>query len=680
MANSIEIIIKTLYQGKGAKDAAKDVDALGKAGKASQEQIAKQARAWDALNQELQTFAPLAGAAIAALSYSVVQAADAEREQAKLGAVLRATGGAAGLSAQQLNDMAAEMANLTGMSGGAITDAQALLLTFRQVGGEVFPQAMTAASDLAAVMGGDLNSAVLQLGKALEDPETGLTALRRSGVSFTREQQDMIKALVASGKTLEAQKMILAEVEKQVGGTAAAMGDTFYGAIGRAQEALENLGEAVGDDLLPGLTRITNGFADMLNAVSQNEDAIRTFMQPLGDTMRIFQGITSFGVSEIFYKIRDALFEAEPAITLTNIATGDLQYQLQGVATASSQMGGAFAGWKDSVFGLSDAIAKGGDALDTYIKRAAFISTLDSLFANGTPTDEEIKRVEEWGVGLGVIEAGTLDAFKAQEQMTAEMMEYSYWTKVTNDSLISNTKNAGLMAEAADLAMEDRKTTWTINVVGQGAVGLLGGIISGPGGGAFGAATTKRIQQGTGGSTIIGAQATGGPLQPVAMVGEQGPELIINGVVVPAGITRDLVRLGLRPGAQFATGGSLAALADSVAYNTSIQSKSSRGISAPRITSTTNTTAKTSSPGVTYSAPSMAAESVAQGITEAANAVTSAAIQSTTSAQMMAVAQQQQTAIITESNAELINEVRLMREELARVSPDFAQAVQRIVT
>lgn len=52
-------------------------------------------------------------------------------------------------------------------------------------------------------------------------------------------------------------------------------------------------------------------------------------------------------------------------------------------------------------------------------------------------------------------------------------------------------------------------------------------------------------------------QAKGGPLADVAIVGEQGAEMIINGVVVPNRLTKQLIALGLIPGKGFATGGPL---------------------------------------------------------------------------------------------------------------------------
>ena len=42
-------------------------------------------------------------------------------------------------------------------------------------------------------------------------------------------------------------------------------------------------------------------------------------------------------------------------------------------------------------------------------------------------------------------------------------------------------------------------------------------------------------------------RASGGPVGPLTLVGEQGPELIINGVVIPADTTRQLMSLGLTP-------------------------------------------------------------------------------------------------------------------------------------
>ena len=83
------------------------------------------------------------------------------------------------------------------------------------------------------------------LGKALNDPIKGITALSRAGVTFTQGQKDQIKTLVESGNLLGAQKIIMGELEAQVGGTAeatATAGDKMAATWANFQE---NLGTAV---------------------------------------------------------------------------------------------------------------------------------------------------------------------------------------------------------------------------------------------------------------------------------------------------------------------------------------------------------------------------------------------------------------------------------------------------
>lgn len=134
-----------------------------------------------------------------------------------------------------------------------IKGVQAQLLSFKQlaksagVTGGSFERATLAAFDMAEVMGMDANSAALQLAKALEDPVRGLTALRRSGTIFTAEQQTLIKTLVESGNILEAQNIILTEVESQYGGAAEATASWSE----RLTLAFDNVKEALGAALTP---------------------------------------------------------------------------------------------------------------------------------------------------------------------------------------------------------------------------------------------------------------------------------------------------------------------------------------------------------------------------------------------------------------------------------------------
>lgn len=173
----------------------------------------------------------------------------AEESNVRFQAVLKATGGVAGVTAQSITDYATRMQNLTGTSDEVIMDGAAILATFKSIKSDAFDRTMTAAMDLSAVFGQDLKSSVTQLGKALEDPERGLTALRRVGVSFTKDQQEVIKSLVDTNRLAEAQAMILEAVETQVGGTATALGQTLGGQLKVLNENWGDMQESIGGAL-----------------------------------------------------------------------------------------------------------------------------------------------------------------------------------------------------------------------------------------------------------------------------------------------------------------------------------------------------------------------------------------------------------------------------------------------
>jgi hypothetical protein len=167
---------------------------------------------------------------------------------------------------KRLTDLANKTALQTGIDQNQIKLTQAKLLTFKElattadeVGGS-FDRATQVAIDLAAAGFGAAESNAVQLGKALNDPVKGLTALTRSGITFTKQEEELIKTLVASGKQLEAQDMILEAIEKQVGGTAAA---TANGSD-RMRVAFSQLQERLGTALLPMFEKLTNFVLDKL--------------------------------------------------------------------------------------------------------------------------------------------------------------------------------------------------------------------------------------------------------------------------------------------------------------------------------------------------------------------------------------------------------------------------------
>ena len=167
------------------------------------------------------------GVSVAAVGAAVYQGvgslAEYEVNLARTEAILRSTGGAVGFTAEQLREQAEQLALNTLGSVQGVERAQAKLLTFNRVSGEVFKEATSLAQDLAEVGFGSIESNAVQLGKALQEPITGITALTRVGVSFTDAQKEMIRSMIESGATVEAQRVILKALSDQVGGAGASV-------------------------------------------------------------------------------------------------------------------------------------------------------------------------------------------------------------------------------------------------------------------------------------------------------------------------------------------------------------------------------------------------------------------------------------------------------------------------
>jgi phage-related protein len=212
----------------------------------------------DANTSKMKSGLKSAGVALAGLGAAAVvcfnQFEDSQKVSAQTGAVLKSTGNAAHITAGQVGDLATSLSEKSGIDDEVIQSGENMLLTFKNIkneagkGNDVFNQASTAALDMAAGMaaasGGavDMKSATIQLGKALNDPVKGISALSRVGVTFTAGQQKQIAAMVKTGDTMGAQKVILHELNSEFQGSAEAQAT----AAGKAGVAFGNLEEAIG--------------------------------------------------------------------------------------------------------------------------------------------------------------------------------------------------------------------------------------------------------------------------------------------------------------------------------------------------------------------------------------------------------------------------------------------------
>jgi len=215
--------------------------------------------------------APLtAGAAAAVAGFQEQQQA-----MAQVQAALTSMGPVAGRTADQLSK-AADAMELRSLYDAEVILKQvtAPLLTFGKVTGEVFDRAQQAAIDMAARLGGEPQAAAIMLGKALNDPVKGITALTRAGVSFSAEQVQTIKQLAATGQTAKAQGLILAEVEKQFRGAAAAAADAAPWR--RAEVAMGQAADVVGEQLLPMIPPVATAVANLAQAFGSLPSGMQT--------------------------------------------------------------------------------------------------------------------------------------------------------------------------------------------------------------------------------------------------------------------------------------------------------------------------------------------------------------------------------------------------------------------
>lgn len=218
-----------------------------------------------------------AGAAIAGLGYLSIKAQmDSERAFTRVENVIKSTGGTANVTLGHVEGLTKGIMEYSGIGDESVASGAGMLLSFKKIvngvgeDAQMFDRATIALADFATFMNDgavpsaeQMNSRAIMLGKALNDPIKGMVAMGRAGIQFSEDQQLAIAAMVESGNLMGAQKIILTELETQMGGSARAMGKTTAGQFALlkevAGEAMETIGAAilpVANEVLPKLTKV----------------------------------------------------------------------------------------------------------------------------------------------------------------------------------------------------------------------------------------------------------------------------------------------------------------------------------------------------------------------------------------------------------------------------------------
>jgi hypothetical protein len=217
--------------------------------------------------------------------------------------------------------------------------------------------------DLAQALGGAPKDQAIQLGKALNDPVAGISALTRVGVTFTDQQKEQIKAMQEAGDTAGAQAIILGELNKEFGGQAQAAAKAAGGMV-QFKAGLGETFETIGSELLPILDELGAWLAS-----PEVQAAIQTFATNLANGIRI---AADFILHQLVPAIRDLYNWLAPILgpILTEVGRAlseDLPRGIERFVTGWNLMKQAVADFKTNYI---DPIVRGWNAIISAVETA----------------------------------------------------------------------------------------------------------------------------------------------------------------------------------------------------------------------------------------------------------------------------------------------------------------------
>lgn len=258
----------------------------------------------------------------------------------QLNAVLKSTGGAAGVTRDAVLNLAKELENSTNYSDEAVISAQNLLLTFGQIKSKTFPEVTKAVLDMATSMRIDLRSAALMVGKAMQSPVDGVTSLQRNGVRLTEEQKELVRQMVAVGDTAGAQALIVKELGVEFGGSAEAAANSGNG-FAQLTNTINDLMVSVGDALAPAIKDLTKQLKPIIASISEwvskNPRLILT-------VAGVAAGMTVLGT--VLFTVGNALSGIGGLLELVNLP-------LLALAVASGIL---YAAWQSDFGGIQEVV------------------------------------------------------------------------------------------------------------------------------------------------------------------------------------------------------------------------------------------------------------------------------------------------------------------------------------
>lgn len=269
------------------------------------------------------------GAAGAVIAKNAQSLARIERINAQTAQTIKSMGNASKISAGQVETLAGDLEKLTATEAESIQEGANLLLTFRNLkneagaGNDIFNQTTAIMVDMGRALNEGASASAIRLGKALNDPIRGLTALRKVGVQFDEQQENQIKTMQQSGDIMGAQKIILAELQAQFGGSGAAYAQTFSGQLELMGHELGTIGEEATMAVMPALQGMVTELRALIPVIGPQLKAAIESVDWKG-LVKAVVDFTTFLIqnAEAIAKTMAAIFLINTAYKLMAVAVG----------------------------------------------------------------------------------------------------------------------------------------------------------------------------------------------------------------------------------------------------------------------------------------------------------------------------------------------------------------------
>lgn len=383
------------------------------------------------------------GAVAGATSYLIGEASAAQEAQAQLNAVLASTGGVAGVTAEMANELAGSWQDVSRYGDETVLSAESLMLTFTQIGKEIFPDAITAALDMSTALKQDLQGSVTMVSKALNVQagdvtmaSTAMNAMRRVGVAFTSEQVELAKQLVATGDVMGYQKLILGELQTEFGGSAVAAGQTLAGAQEILANKLSDVAETWGGALLPiaqeFVEGVTPSLIDGLNVLTTVE--LPKFVELVEKSAEVMMSAFEAGMLIVTWNDRVTLAYAEQTAALVTNTQSYTDY-VAGVLDAAVAAGTLHSQWVE----MHGAAVQNGEVTD------------QMRITLGLLTEEEYNQAKQVASLDAAYAAAGVTAYtwtEANQEAASSMSEATTQAVLLEIAIASVTENFDLAKEA----------------------------------------------------------------------------------------------------------------------------------------------------------------------------------------------------------------------------------------